>query len=101
MLRLADKLDIEATIRTLERKEKRVNSHDLKKDSSHDSGEVQSNVNQFDLQNELDSAYDNQEKYGNRNYREFNLRQLIPHQFPEYENNSIKLNCYEMHLIII
>ena len=79
---LTDKLDLEATIRTLEREEKRVNVHDIENEISDDSREVQRNSKQFDFQNEFDGAYDIQEKYGNRYYREFNLKQLIPHKLP-------------------
>jgi len=88
---LLDKLDFESTILALKREEKKTKSHDLDQELNHDSGETQSNLEQFDVQNKLDGDYNNQGQYGNRYYREFNLEDLIPHKFTEYEDNPIQL----------
>ena len=85
---LADQLDLEATIRALEREEKKAKSYDLDQENTHGRREGNINTEPFDLQHELDGTNYNQEKYGNRYYREFNLKKLIPQKFPEYEQNS-------------
>ena len=89
---LSDQLDLEATIRALEREEKKAKSYDLDQENTHGSRKVNNNPEPFDLQHELDGTYYNQEKYGNRYYREFNLKKLIPQKFPEYEENSRKFS---------
>mgnify|MGYP001212513798 CR=1 FL=1 len=66
--------------------------YDLDQENTHESTEVNNNQEPFDLQHELDGTYYNQEKYGNRYYREFNLKKLIPQKFPEYEENSRKFS---------
>ena len=88
---LTDGLDVDATIRSLEREEMKSISHDSDKGSKHDSGAVHKNQKQFNLKTELDDQYDNQGQYGNRYYREFNLEELIPNKFPGYRKNSKKL----------
>jgi hypothetical protein len=91
---LTDQLDVEATIRSLDKDENKTNSKlfDTSEMSRHNFGEVRSNLEQFDFPNEQDNRYDNQGQYGNRYYREFNLKNIIPHKFPEYEENSKRLN---------
>ena len=85
---LNDQLDLEATIYDLEREKKTSKSHILSQESIHKSSESIKKHEQFDLQNELDNMYSQPGQYGNRYYREFNLKQLLPDKFPEYEKNS-------------
>ena len=96
---LADKLDLEATIRALEREEKRVRSNDLNDESIYDNGEIMKNLESLDLEKNLDGEYEKQEKYGKRYYREFNVKELIPHKFPKFKENSEKLNQILEHIL--
>ena len=86
---LVDKFDLEATIRALDREKKSILQDD--QDSSHERAEVHNTLEPFDSQNKLDGEYDNQENYGNRYYREFNVKKLLPNKFPKYEKHSKKL----------
>ena len=45
----------------------------------------------LESQNKLDDTYDNQGEYGNRFYREFNLKKLLLNKYPEYEKESQEL----------
>ena len=97
---LNDKLDIETTIPALEREQNNAKIHDLDQDSSHENGKIINNLEQFDLQNEKDDRYNIQGQYGNRHYREFNLKNLILHKFPEYKENSKELNNIFKQILI-
>ena len=90
---LSDKLDLEVTIRTLSKefKKGKSKSHDLAQESNHDSSEVNNNPEQFNSQNELNDEYYNHGQYGNRYYREFNLKKINPHNITKYKKNTIKL----------
>ena len=88
---LIDKLDVQATIRALEREEKQSISNDYNRARSQKSGKVMSDLAPLESQNKLNDTYDNQGEYGNRFYREFNLKKLLLNKYPEYEKESQEL----------
>ena len=89
---LIDQLDIEATIRKLKQEGKKTKSRNIEQDNSLDSREFNNNLEPFDSQNDQADKYNNQGQYGNRYYREFNLRKLISNKFPDHKENSIELS---------
>ena len=90
---LMDDLNIDETILALERRKKEKKSQVIDLDQG-EKNNVRSDINNLrdlNLLKDLDEGQKSQGQYGNRYYREFNLKQLSPYLDSSLEQNTERL----------
>ena len=90
---LHDELDLEATINSLkQRKRKNIptRARSLDNDTWFEKDTTNDNMRGFDLQ--VEELQDDQGQYGDRHFREFDIKKLLPQQFFKNKEYSEKFN---------
>ena len=77
---LLDDIDVAETIQLLKKENKKLYEYDLDEKNNLESD---TDLQPFDLTENLDNKYEDQGKYGNRYYREFEMQTILPSELPK------------------